>query len=215
VNLETLQYGPQAATGPGTGPPMPQAFIYGIVFEPVTPLAKTVSELQARGAKPGKPTVQTANVNGKQVPVWTNVTLNALGGPHYTVYLNQYSPTYAALLNSHKVAPPLGKIGVKSMKQLVISAKDPEAAKKQWQTALAPAPMSSSGVLTIGTGPAVQIIKGNSDSIASMTLTVSSLQKAKDYLQSQGMLGESSASELQILPSAVQQLDIRIVASQT
>jgi len=207
VNMETLQAGPPAPTGSAG----PQASIYGIVLEPVTPLSKTTSELQARGAKPGKPTVQTAEVSGKTVPVWTNVTLNALARPHYTVYLTEYSQTYTSLLGSHKVSGPLGKIGVTKMDELVISAKDPTAVQKQWQTAFAPAPMSS-GVMTIGTGPDIQIVKGTGDDIVTLMLEVESLSKAKDYLQSQGLLGQSTASELTIAPAAVQGLDIRIVA---
>lgn len=208
VNMETLQFGPGAAAGSAAAQ---QASIYGIVLEPVTPLSKTVSELKARGAKPGKPTVQTAEVNGKTVPVWTNVTLNSLARPHYTVYLTEYSQTYASLLASHKVSGPLGKIGVTRMDELVVSAKDPTATQKQWQTAFAPAPMSS-GVMTIGTGPDIQIVKGTGDDIVTLMLEVESLSKAKDYLQSHGLLGQSTASELTIAPTAVQGLDIRIVA---
>jgi len=209
VNVETLQAGPPAPAGSAAAP---QANIYGIVLEPDTPLSKVTAELETRGAKPGKPTVQTADVNGKKVTMWTNVTLNALARPHYTVYLCQYSATYAALLASHKVSGPLGKIGLTSMRELVISSKDPEAARKQWQTALAPAPMSSSGVMTIGTGPAVRIVKGTGEDIVSLVLEVESLPKARDYLQSKGLLGESSASELRMAPAAVQGLDIRVVA---
>ncbi len=215
VNIEALGMpssggsgGPAASTGPVA---TPGASIYGIVLEPYA-LTKVTPELKARGAKPGKPTVQTAVIAGKTVPMWTNVTLSALARPNYTVYLCQYSPTYASLLSSHKVSGPLGNIGVTSMRELVISAKDPEAVKKQWQAALAPAPMSSSGVMTIGTGPAIRFIKGSSDAIVSFVLTVKSLSKAKDYLQSKGLLEESSANELRIAPGAVQGLDIRIVA---
>lgn len=206
VNIEALGGPSSAGSGGGFG-----ASVYGIVLEPYA-LTKVTPELKARGAKPGKPTVQTAVIKGAPVPVWTNVTLSALARPNYTVYLCQYSPTYASLLSSHKVSGPLGNIGVTSMRELVISAKDPQAVKKQWQAALAPAPMSSSGVMTIGTGPAIRFIKGSSDAIVSFVLTVKSLSKAKDYLQSKGLLGESSANELRLAPGAVQGLDIRIVA---
>jgi len=210
VNIETLRLGPAVPQGSKTSVATMKTAIYGIVFEPY-PLAAATKELQARGAKPGKPSVQTAPFNGKNVPVWTNVTLNALSRPFYTVYLCQYSPSYAAVLSSHKASGTLGAIGLTSVRQVVIASKDPDAVKKQWQKALAPAPMSSDGVMTVGTGPQIRFIKGSEDTIVSMLWEVASLSKAKALLEQNKLLGPSSASELSIAPEAVQGLDIRMV----
>jgi hypothetical protein len=206
VNIETATFG-----APATGATSPTATIYGIVLEPAAALSTVTPILNERGAAPAKAQVQQAPVNGKMQTVWTNVTLGSLSTKGYIVYLCAYEPSYKALLDSHKQTPPLGKVGVESMKQLNITATDVAATRKAWEKALAPNKMSSDGTMTIGTGPAVKIVSGPSNRITAMVLTVKSLEQAKTYFQNNGMLLSSTASELRLDPSKVQGLDIRMV----
>lgn len=206
ANIETATFG--APTSAGTSA---SASIYGIVLEPYSALSTITPVLSTRGADPGKPQVQQAPINGKMQTVWTNETLKALSSKDYVVYLCAYEPSYKKLLDSHKATPPLGKVGVESLKQINISATDVAATRKSWEQALAPNKMSSDGVMTIGTGPAVKISQGASNRITALVLTVKSLTQAKTYFQNNGMLLSSTASELRLDPSKVQGLDIRMI----
>jgi len=205
VNMETLLL--EGVSAPGS-----PAFFFGIVFEPY-PLTKSIPLFKANGADPQKPTVQTREENGKQVPVWTNVTLKALCTKDYIVYLCAYTPAAKAHLVSVTSAskPPLGPLGVTSVKEAVITSTDPEATISTWKKAMVPVSTSSDGTMTFQSGPAIRIIKGSTDMIATLIIEVASLDTAKTFLQKNGLLGKSTGSELTIEPSKVQGLDIQLV----
>jgi hypothetical protein len=201
VNIETLHYGP-----PGQG----GTAIYGIVLEPY-PLNEIMGKLEARGAQPSKPEVQKREIAGKTVPFWTNVTLKALCAPYYVVYLCEYTEAARSALDSRKVSGPLGGMGVESVKEIDIISTDAAALRKKWEEVFAPNKMSSDGVMSIGTGPAVRISQGKANLITSLVFQVTSLSKAKAFLEEKGLLGKSTADELTLDPAKVQGLDIRVV----
>lgn len=205
VNLETMHPG-----APPAGGAQGSASIYGIVFEPY-PLDQIMGTLKARGAEPSQPQVQQREINGQQVPFWTNVTLKALCRPDYIVYLCEYTEAAKAGMQSRQASGPLGGMGVTSVSEIHITSKDAAALKKQWTEVFAPSSMSSGGLMPIGTGPAVRISTGKRDVIEGLIFEVASLSRAKEFLQAKGMLGSSTAKELRIEPSKVQGLDIRVV----
>jgi catechol 2,3-dioxygenase-like lactoylglutathione lyase family enzyme len=213
VNIELLHGGPPAAPTAAAAGITAKAFYYGIVFAPY-PLTTSVPELEARGAQPGKPVIQTGEFGGKTVPMWTNVTLKALCKSDYIVYLCQYTPQVAARMASKTSTGPVGKIGLESVREISLTSTDPSALQATWKKALAPAPMSSDGVMTLGNGPAVRISKGGSDRFESLLLEVASLSEAKSFLEKNGLLGESTNNQISIDPAKVQGLDIRIVQKQ-
>ncbi|MHB8894280.1 MAG: VOC family protein [Candidatus Geothermincolia bacterium] len=206
VNIETLQ--PSATPMSATSP---IAFIYGVVFEPAAPLSQLTSELAARGADPSKPKVQETVVEGKTVPMWTNVTLSALCTKNYIVYLCEYTPEYAARLNSHKATPPLGSLGVESMSEIDIISTDVGKTRDEWKKVLAPAPMSSDGLMTIGTGPGVRITLGSSDRITGIVFKVKSVPEAVAFLQKKNLLLSSTATQAKIDPKKAQGIEIKLI----
>lgn len=214
VNIETLQATGQAggdtsqAQGQTTAP---MAFIYGTVFEPAGTLTEVTPELKARGADPSKPKEVDAQINGKTVTMWTNVTLQALGTKEYIVYLCEYSPEAKAHLEGRKATPPLGGIGVTSMKEVDIVTTDVEKARKDWEQVFAPSKMSSDGLMPIGDGPAVRIRAGTTNRIAAIVFEVQSIDKAVEYLKSKNLLATSTASQAKVDPTKMQGLDIRLV----
>lgn len=205
VNLETLNPGAPPASG-GQG----SASVYGIVFEPY-PLDQITGALKARGAEPSQPQVQQREINGKQVPFWTNVTLQALCRPDYIVYLCEYTEAAKSGMQSRQASGPLGGLGLLSVSEIHITSKDAAALKKKWAQVFAPSSMSSGGLMPIGAGPAVRTSTGKRDAIEGLVLEVASLSKAKEFLQAKGLLGSAAAGELRIEPSKVQGLDIRVV----
>ncbi len=208
VNLETLKFDTQEGS-----PAMPSfTFLYGIVFESY-PLDQVTSEFEQRGANPGAPQDQLREMNGQQVKVWTNVTLQALSTQDYIVYLCEYTPEMQAALASHTGAAtgPLGGIGLTGVKEIDIVSTQPDQTRELWEKVFAPAPMSAGGVLSFDNGPAIRITLGDQDMIEGLVLQVASLQTARDFLDGAGLLGDSSASELRINSAAVQGLNISLV----
>jgi hypothetical protein len=202
VNIETIRF--------NSMPPAMPTFVYGIVFQSY-PLSDVMNEFQQRGADPGDPEDQMRDVNGKQVKVWTNVTLNALCTDSYIVYLCEYSPEMAAALASHTTSGPLGEIGVLGVKEIIVGSTDCQQLRQQWSNIFAPAPMSSDGSISFDSGPAVRISPRAENSIVALVLEVSSLKQARTFLRTNGLLGDDSGTEISIDPTKVQGLDIRLI----
>lgn len=204
VNIEALHFGEPAQTS------TPGAMLFGIVLEPY-PLEESVPELKERGAEPGKEEPQTMEVNGEKVTLWTNVTLKALCGPEYTVYLCEYSPEAKKRLEGNKATGPLGPLGIMSVEKIIITSKNPKELQDEWSKAMAPDKMSSDGTMNIGTGPAIEVTEGEKEEISSLVFNVKSLSEAKSALEKAGLLGKDSGSSLTIDPSKVQGLDLVFV----
>ena len=204
VNIESLHFGPPAKTS------TPGAMYYGIVLEPY-PLAESVPELKARGAMPGKAQVTMTEVAGQQVLAWTNVTLKALCGPEYTVYLCEYTPQMKAALEGKKTTGPQGPLGIVSVEKVVVTSKDAAALRDTWSAAMAPDAMSPDGLLAMGDGPAVQVDQGDEEAFTTLVFKVASLETAKATLSDLGLLGEATASQLTVDPAKVQGLQMVFV----
>jgi len=204
ANIETL----------GLGDPVPgeegAASLYGIVFEPYL-IDEVMDALRARGTDPSDPQVQTREIDGRQVPFWTNVTLNALCTPAYIVYLCEYSDAAKSSLQAIHTPGPLGGLGLMSVSEIRIGSKDAAALKDAWRQAFAPASMSPEGRMPIGKGSAIGIVSSDQDTIQGLVFQVASLKQAREFLQAQGMLGDSSDNELRIDPTRIQGLDIKVI----
>ncbi len=209
ANIETLQFGDP---GDGSGGPPPFTFIYGIVFESY-PLSQVMDEFRQRGADPGDPTDQMREMNGQQVKVWTNVTLNGLCTEDYIVYLCEYTEQMEEALEQRAQANPvpLGGIGLMGVKEIYVASTQPGQAQDLWKTVFAPVAMTDDGALSFGSGPDVLMIDGEMDVIAGLVLEVGSLQLAQEFLALNGLLGEVGDGEITIDPAAVQGLDITLV----
>jgi len=204
-----LQFGDP---GQASGDAPAATSIYGIVFESY-PLSEVTDEFQQRGADPSDPQDQMWDMNGQQVKVWTNVTLNGLCTDNYIVYLCEYTPEMQEALASRAQANtgPLGGIGLVGVKEIAITSTQPEQTQELWKTVFAPAPMSADGELSFDSGPAILISDGSMDIIEGLVLEVDSLQVAQDFLAQNGLLGEASEDQISIDSAKVQGLDIRLV----
>lgn len=191
------------------------ANVSGIVFEP-TALGENVSELKSRGADPGEPEPQYQKLNGTNTKVWTNIMLNGLFGQDYIVYLVEYSPDYISRLSERlpEKPEPLGKIGLLSVKEIIVETTDINKTRNTWQKFLGnstPARANTSDSWQIGAGPAIRLVQGERNSIKSMVWRVESLVRAKAFLGEMNMLGRSLEKEISVDPAKVQGLDIRLV----
>jgi hypothetical protein len=208
VNIETLSFPkntpPFYSGAPPLNPDGANSSIYGIVLEPY-PLSTVMQELQIRGTSPSEPYDE---MRGDK-KLWSNVFLKSLGLDSYIVYLCEYSPEYKQMLDQHKASPPLGGIGLLSVKEVIVGTKDLAASRKSWGGIIDPVkPIGDS--FGIGAGPAVRLIRADENKIVSIVLEVASLESARSFLGKNGLLGTVSADSLTVNPSKIQALDIII-----
>ena len=107
-----------------------------------------------------------------------------------------------------------GPLGVLGVKDITIGVKDYSDAITRWERVLRPAPSLGDGAWALGQGPAIRLIEAPAIGIQSVTFAVQSIARTRDFLLAQDMLGESSAEQVAIAPSAVQGLVFRFVESQ-
>ena len=105
-----------------------------------------------------------------------------------------------------------GPLGVESVGEIVVGVKDFDAARELWRKLYAPVPEKAEGVWEIDDGPAVRLVHADADSIQTLTLKVSSLERAETHLRESGMLGAVNVDEITIAPSKLEGLDVRLVA---
>ena len=212
ANIETVRFG-DAGQDPGGS--SESTFIYGIVLEPY-PLSEVMDDFRQRGADPGDPQDQIREIDGQQVKVWTNVTLNGLCTDNYILYLCEYTEAMQEALEkrARDNPVPLGGIGLTGVKKIIISSTQSGETRGLWEAVFAPAVMSTDGELNFGSGPSILIANGTMNVIESLILEVDSLQAAREFLAENGLPGEASDREISIDPAKVQSLDIRLVERQ-
>jgi hypothetical protein len=205
INMEVLGTG---ESGSGAR----SAQISEIVFEPC-PIQKAASELNGRGIAISEPFSEYMDESGEKVLLWTDINLNGMSFGSYTIVLTEMSDVTRQQLESMmpSVSGPLGGVGLKSIKEIVIGCSNIEQSRESWTKLFSPIGMLGEDSWTIGSGPAVHLVSSSDDKIQSMVWRVSSLSEAKTFLESKGMLGEDRGGEITIDPSRVQNLDIRLV----
>ena len=105
-----------------------------------------------------------------------------------------------------------GALGVERVAEVVAGVKDFEAARELWRRLYAPAAEKAGGIWEVADGPAARLIPAASNSIQTLTLKVSSLERAEASLREGGMLGAVTDNEITIAPAKLEGLDVRLVA---
>ncbi len=215
VNVEAIRF-PGQKGQPSSGQ------LLGFGFEP-SPLATALAELDKRGITYGerRPLISTAP-DGSKRTLWTNVTLQqfsdgdaAVATRH--VFLSEYSPTYVNVeerrerLRKQLAESRGGPLGVEAVKEVIVGVTDLEAARSLWQRLLDPTPMSGSSWWQVGDGPAIRLVQAKDNTTQALVISVTSLQRAKDFLREKGLLGADSEEAATIDPSKIYGLNIRVV----
>jgi Glyoxalase/Bleomycin resistance protein/Dioxygenase superfamily len=102
-----------------------------------------------------------------------------------------------------------GPLGVVSVAEIVISARDAGAETQRWQALLDPFEPVEPGLWQLGDGPAIRVMEGAEDRIKALVWHVRSLEQAVEWLDRERMLatiGEHPA----IAPEAVQGIEIQL-----
>jgi hypothetical protein len=105
-----------------------------------------------------------------------------------------------------------GRIGLTSVRELVIAVPNADREIERWQALLEPAHTLGPGHWQLPSGPTLRI--ESSPSLSQRVICqVKSIDVAAAFLREQDLLGDSTDDELQIARSAVAGLDIRLVAT--
>lgn len=104
-----------------------------------------------------------------------------------------------------------GAVGLESAKEIVAGVRDLDAARALWGRLYAPSVETAEGTWQTGDDPAVRLVRADRNSIQTLVLRVSSLERAETLLRESGMLGSVAADHIKIDPSKLAGLDVRLV----
>ncbi len=185
----------------------------GLALEPID-LADCLLQLKARKIPFEPPAPYVSKLpDGTEGTMWTTVTLNRLSRPGLSVFLCEYSPQYLhAEIRRNQLGGQLvlrkgGPLGLRSVKEVVISTPDVADDRAAWQALLSRAPLPG-GSLPSGKGPSIRLVSGSGLGIVNLILEVDSLDSAKKWLKQKQMLGPTRPHYVTISPSEIQGLSI-------
>lgn len=104
-----------------------------------------------------------------------------------------------------------GALGLERVVEIVAGVRDFAAARELWRRLYAPAAERAPGVWEVEDGPALRLTAAESDSIGSLVLKVSSLERAETFLRGRGMLGSVEDGRINIAPESVEGLNLMLV----
>lgn len=137
--------------------------------------------------------------------------------PHGMIFFCEYNAAFydttqgrlkrQAELHAHLGGP----LGLEGVQEIIVGAKDFETAQQNWQQLFAPIAPLHPGLWQIGDGPAIRLVPHIQDGLLRLIWKVASLERARAFLNKQGMLGISTEQQLSLAPIKMFGLDIRLV----
>jgi hypothetical protein len=104
-----------------------------------------------------------------------------------------------------------GALGLERVTEVVVGVRDFPTVRALWPKLYAPAQEVAPGVWEIDDGPALRLVESDTNSIQSLALRVSSLERAETHLRESGMIGTVTDDELTINPAKLEGLLVRLV----
>lgn len=238
INMEIFQSGAQQRL---LSPEPSQAQFYGIAFEPFDLAAAVQEVDKRGMAHLPLIPVPEGHPSGTMGSMWTLLFFGNLLGcdlsryeavmkdardlsPFFSelfrngmAFLCEYNKTFANVAQGRLnrqvelKAKNGGPLGLEGTHEIVVGAKNIEAAQKYWQQLFDPIAPTSSGLWHIGDGPAIRLAPHTQDGLLALVWKVTSLERARVFLKEQNMLGVSTEQQLSIAPAKMFGLDIRLV----
>lgn len=190
-----------------------QSGLTGVALEPTASLSEVISRLDVQGLKHGAPApFSQKDSSGAERLLWTTVEMTTLP-PAGTVFFCKYNfdvDEHRALINREE-SHAAGPLGIESVMELVIGAKDMAAAQLEWSILLGLVPPSQEALWRIGRGPAIHLVAAQQDHFILLRVKVKSLERARAFLRGQNLLGVDGEHEIAIDPAFIAGADIRLV----
>lgn len=105
-----------------------------------------------------------------------------------------------------------GTLGILRLDEIVIGVKDYQAKRQRWQTLLTPLPEVSAGVWRLEDGIALHLIPHPSDRLVSLSIRVSDLPQARQFLEQNDWLDREPKDGVFFSPSALDGLRVQLIA---
>jgi hypothetical protein len=104
-----------------------------------------------------------------------------------------------------------GPLGIESVVELLIGARDITAAQRDWYLLLGPSRTGEESVWQVGSGPAIRLVAAQEDHLEMLRVRVTSLERALAFLKNENLLGFNGAREISIERSHLAGVDLRLV----
>lgn len=186
--------------------------LHGIGFEPA-PLDVAISQLALRTI-PAQASVPYEGTlpNGEYGFMWRNVMLPWFLGDA-TIFLCERAPYAHERREKLQRKFDGGRLGITSVRELVIGTTDYKRMCQKWQDLLAPTEQTQPCHWQPGNGPAITLVPHTENALLRVVIEVDSLGQARKFLAANNMLGASSETEIAIDPNALDGLDIRLTVA--
>ncbi len=186
----------------------------GIALEPKQSIEEFIKLLDSKQIQ--HDTIESSTYVSKDGSIggWSNLNLKNLLPDEAGLFICDYKKRKQIYDNRKLSSDSLksikgGPLGIIYLKEIVIGSK-----KYLFHTMeLLKHPgiqKDSSSIYSFKEGPAIKLKSSKTNEIEKIVLKVYSLNKAKQYLASKGLLGQSSANSISIDPSAVDGLQIEL-----
>jgi len=192
-----------------------QPGLVGIGLEPKpSSVAEVLAGLDARALKHDAPNPHYQKDRaGENQLAWTTFGLTALPPAHtaffckYNISVDESRVWQRRELQNRSGGP----LGIESVVELVIGARDIAAAQHEWSLLLGPLRTGEEFIWQIGSGPAIRLVAAQEDHLVMLRVKVTSLERARAFLKSENLLGLDGAREISLERSHVAGTDIRLV----
>ena len=182
-----------------------QSKIAGIAFEPAGPTDEVVEEIRRRKIAYDEPRTYEFGPEQSKIKMWTTTILtDFLQGS--VVFICEYHPgifnppAWRKTLQKQLEEIKGGPLGIEYLKEVELRVKDKEKTLKKWQNLLSPHLLSPDGCFAVGDGPRLCMVESDKDYIHSMKIKVNSLDKAREFLSSRGLLGQDKKVSITLNP---------------
>jgi hypothetical protein len=187
----------------------------GFALEPEE-LAICLRELDARGIPRGSPAPFRKWELGRfGKTLWKTVGLPSVSSDACEVFLCEYYvPDTAA--RRQKMLEQLqsrdgGPLGIRSVREIVLGARDVARARAAWQKLLDPIEASAAGAWPLGGGPAIRVVQADKDGMQGRVIEVKSLAVARLFLKSIDLVGRDGPAEVTLGGSQLKGLHVTLV----
>ncbi len=193
--------------------------IAGLAFEPAGPTAEVVEELKRRQIAHDEPRTYELGPEQSKIKMWTTTILKDLL-PGSVVFICEYHP---GLFNPPAWRKSLqrklkeingGPLGIEYVKELELRVKDKEKTLQKWQNLLSPYLFSPDGCFGIGDGPRLCLVESDQDYIHSIKIKVKSLDNAREFLSSRGLLGQDRKFSIILNPDKTYGILFKIIEAE-
>lgn len=221
VNIEFAYSTDESAPPGSTGEQVPRARFSGLGLQP-EPLSHAIAELNRLGVRYGEPDAyQVQDENGNKVTLWTTVYLDELS-KSMDVFLCEYSgnifrtnnpPREDIEANRRYLSNQLkqhrgGPLGVDAVREIVIETSSFDTTAKLWERLLRT--QLQGGQLQASHGPAIRLVSSATDGIQSIVVRVADLERARQFLKDNHLLGREMSDRISIDPAKLMGIDVQL-----